>query len=337
MSTALRNFILTFTLCIILFVILGYVFIKDIYPDIKESGQEPEKITVTDWTMPGNGAVTQPEEVTGYSFTEAFFCIDNRNDLCASAVIHVSDAYHSCVRISVPADKHIEIAGMETTVADFYRKNISTEGRMSKSILSLYKSLTGFEIDKYFVVSYSALADIADFMASTSVGALEYTPQSDIKYKDPLYETVSVINPDAEKYVTEKAKKTLTVTKELLTNMYSPGKKDLSDPIVPPESENEVSKMMLSLYKDIFDKIFISGKLSPTSTVTSTLLTCIGNKGTNFSGSELSAYSRYVFASTDTSYSQHSVDYNSYLKGTGMKVLDWENAVSAISKAVKGK
>ncbi|MBQ7645986.1 MAG: hypothetical protein IJS94_01840 [Clostridia bacterium] len=337
MSTALRNFILTFALCMILFIILGYVFIHDIYPDIKESGKEPEQIKVTDWTMPGNAATTAPEQVTGYSFTEAFFCIDNRNELCASAVICVNDAYHSCVRISIPVDKHIEVAGMETTVADFYRKNTSSEGRINRNILSLYKSLTGYEIDKYFVVSYSSLGDIAELFSSTSAGALTYTPQSKIQYKDPLYDTVSVINPDAERYVTENAKVTLTVTKELLTNLYSPGKKDMAYPIVHPDSENEVSKMMLSLYKDIFDKLFISGKVSATSTVTSMLLTCIGNKGTNLSGSELSSYSKYIFASLDSSYSQHSIDYNSYLRGSGMKVLDWENAVPDIARALKSK
>ena len=336
MSTAFRNFILTFVLSIIHFSVVGYVFMRDIYPNIKKREVKAEKIEVTDWTTPPDNGVTVPEKNERFTFTEAFFCLDNNGALCASVIIHVDDYYKTVTKIAIPTDKRVEAAGLEQTVAEFYKKSSSSE-RIGGSMLELYKCLTGYDIDKYFLISYSSLGDILDYISTTSIGTLKYTPSAELKYKDPLYETVSKINPDAEKYVAEPAFKDVELSKKFLMNFGTNGKKDIAYPQVPPESEPEVKKMIDHCYSELFRIIISSGELKITSTVTSSLLTCIGTKGTNLSGSELGTYGKYIFSMTDRDYNVQEFDYSAYLKGVGMRQLDWENAVKALEKRVSGE
>jgi len=203
MKTSLRNFLITFFASVLFFGIAAYFISSFVTATLTDSIEGSpavslEIVTQTTETQPNAeqddifasikgesfnfviiGTDYQPELFGDYNiedtYADTFPEMRNRK-YCADAIVLVrfDKEGRKILVSSIPSDMRLKIDGTFTTLGDVYRDN------GLEFFLDKLTGLTGFEIEKYFVI------DVADFAPLVNIlGGVDFYVPEDMEYSDP--------------------------------------------------------------------------------------------------------------------------------------------------------
>ncbi len=208
MKASLRNFLITFLVSLIIFGIAAYFvsgFVTNTITDTIDGSDTVsfEIVTQTeDSTSESDKPQIPPEEIKGESFTLALIGTDYQPKLfddysveenyagdgfpplrdrtyAADTVVIVrgDKATQTFLFTAVPTDMRLDVDGRIMTLGEvYYEKGL-------EYFMHKLTALTGFELDKYFVVNIGDLADIVN-----TFGGVSFNVPEDMSYEDPAQE-----------------------------------------------------------------------------------------------------------------------------------------------------
>ncbi len=209
MKTSVKNFLITFFVSLIAFGIAAYFISSFVTATLKESFEDIPAVSFDIVTQPSDsqqpddnkpdifdsiqgdsfhfviiGTDYQPELLDDYdvedSYTDGFPKRRNRRyEADAIAVVRFDKESRRILISTLPSSMRLEVNGLITTLGDIYMDN------GLEYFLDKVSALTGFEIDKYFVI------DIDDFSPLiNTIGGVNFNVPENMSYEDPEQELV---------------------------------------------------------------------------------------------------------------------------------------------------
>ena len=147
MSGAVRNFLVMFFLCLLIFGICGHFIATELIPSMINDGDE-DSFVDNDSVLESQPEESVPEYnnendsvVSGASYTFAFLCLGPDDELVSVYLMHVNEGYKSCVSASIPAYSATEVGG--STLNEIYKF------KGSDFLIKKLQYLTGFVVDDH--------------------------------------------------------------------------------------------------------------------------------------------------------------------------------------------
>ncbi|MBE6677914.1 MAG: hypothetical protein E7597_03870 [Ruminococcaceae bacterium] len=195
MSSALRNFIVTFILFLIIFGIGGHVLATNVIPSIISSEANADS---SDDNTDNNENVNLPEENLSDennstnddfdsskicdTYTIAFFGLGVNEELVEIYLIHINKDYKTSTSVSIPGSSTAEVGGF--SFEDLYRKN-GAEFLVNKLLY-----LTGYTIDDYACLKAVDRNGRGHSITDLSKRyTFNYRVNEAFEYPDPSYES----------------------------------------------------------------------------------------------------------------------------------------------------
>ena len=203
LKTSIRNFFITLLASLLIFGVVAYFitnFVTGLLEDSIE-GEPPVSIeiitstdTAEDTTVEGDeiveilgdsftfaiiGTDYQPDVLLDYdveaNYTNSFPLRRNRTYSADSIAIVRADKESRTLLIStIPSNMRLKVDGTFTTLGDiYYQKGVDF-------FVQKLTALTGFEIEKYFVIDVKSFAPILD-----ELGGITFNVPEDMTYSDP--------------------------------------------------------------------------------------------------------------------------------------------------------
>ncbi len=206
MSTAFRNFIITFALAAALFAVVGYMAVNGILEGLfkgNESGSEE----VTDYSYENaesyydgeydNSSMEVPSnEEVGDAYM--IFYEDHQGDLIGAKLLCRNEKSGKMVFENLPVDSTIVVNGYNRPVKEIYRSN------GDDFLCNKLQYVLGLSINSYLTFDTDAMksffteTDICSKYSFEISCSLPY----EVKYEDPAWKEYNEQNPDDIQYIT---------------------------------------------------------------------------------------------------------------------------------------
>ena len=200
MMSAIRNFILTFIMSLLIFGLMAYGLVKFSMSAIQIGGTTDDPVETKEETrgadntegeihedlssLKGNtfsaiivGTDYQPSVFNDYSSkgeSESGFPIEARTiETDAIIFVHFNKETGDMVFSSIPAETRISIGGLSTTLQNLYREKGA--GALADKVMAL----TGLPVDYYVIISAEKFKSLID-----DLGGITYYVATDMKYKN---------------------------------------------------------------------------------------------------------------------------------------------------------
>ncbi|MBQ7821415.1 MAG: LCP family protein, partial [Clostridia bacterium] len=207
MKTSVRNFIITFFASLLIFGVAAYFISSFVSTTLTESFENSPAISLDIITAesdtadsPNNipdvfdsikgesfdfviiGTDYQPELLDDYNvedkYTDGFPKERNREyEADAVAVVRFDKEGKRILISTIPTSMRLEVNGLVTTLGDVYREN------GLEYFLDKLTALTGFELDKYFVIDVNDFAGLIN-----TIGGVNFNVPENMSYSDPEQE-----------------------------------------------------------------------------------------------------------------------------------------------------
>lgn len=188
MSSAFKNFFITFIACLVVFGFVGFKFVYPLLSDVfsvseneqsadasADTSNTDEVSDSSDPTDPLPDVVFDPD---GDVFTCLITCEDDFGRVLGAAFVDSNAMTKRFVYCSIPANVSVyNQAGVLVPVADMFSKNSSV------SVTEAATAMTGIETDYYLAVNRNTLPTLVSLM-----GGAYFDLSFDIKYVDPKYQ-----------------------------------------------------------------------------------------------------------------------------------------------------
>ena len=203
MKVSLRNFLITFFVSILFFGVAAYFISTFVTATLTNSIDGNPAVSLEIITQPIESSVDSEQDdifanIKGESFNFVIIGTDYQPDLFndyeiedtyvetfpemrnreysadAIAIVRFDKEGRKVLISSVPSNMRLKVDGSFTTLGDIYREN------GLEFLLDKLTGLTGFEIDKYFVIDVADLAPLVDIFDGVDFYVLE-----DMSYSDP--------------------------------------------------------------------------------------------------------------------------------------------------------
>lgn len=228
MKTSVRNFIITFLAALLIFGIAAYFISSFVTATLTESIEGTPAVSLEIITETADTSQNDPDtpdvfdSIKGESFnfviigtdyqpnvlddydveskyTDGFPAERNR-EYCADAVAVVRfDKEGKRLLIStIPTSMRLEVSGLVTTLGDIY-----VEYGL-EFFLNKLTALTGFELDKYFVIDVKNFAPLIN-----TIGGVTFTVPEDMSYSDPEQDLTIELKKGSQYINGEKAEQLL--------------------------------------------------------------------------------------------------------------------------------
>lgn len=323
MSTAFRNFIITFALAVTLFAVVGYMAVNGILDGLFKN-TEPVSDESTDYSYENaesyykgeygesNVDIPSTEEIG-----EAYmvFYEDQNEDLVGAKFLCVNEESGKLIYETLPLDSTIVVNGYNRTVKEIYRSNGEEYlcGKLQYVLGVSVKSYVVFDtaaMKKLFIETN--LCDEYDFKISCN---LPY----EVKYEDPEMKEYNEQNPDDIQYITLAGDTVISAenAQYIFENI--------------PEDENDAkaaSKMFGKIYEKVFTTIFANKDFTNASSSVASFFKCFKN-----STLQEDKYSVFV-GIYDGSY---AVSGFSELSSMAGKELNWSTLPKTLESALKAE
>lgn len=203
LKSSARNFIITFFVSLIVFGVAAYFVSSFVTSTLTESFEDKDAVSLDIITVESNteqngedasdvfdsikgesfdfviiGTDYQPDILNDYDieskYTDGFPKRRNREYKAdAVAVVRFDKEGKKLLISTIPTTMRLEVGGIITTLGDVYREN------GLEYFLDKLTALTGFELDKYFVI------DINDFPALiNTIGGVNFNVPENMSYED---------------------------------------------------------------------------------------------------------------------------------------------------------
>lgn len=313
MSSAFKNFFITFVVFLLVFGFLGF---KYVYPwlsgVVSFEGDEESTDVSSDGESQTENDVSYsddaPVDEQGDIFTALIMCEDANGEVLAAAFVDANGMTKRFVYCSIPVTAKVYSAnGYEQPISYAYSANGSV------SIPDSVTSITGVQTDYFISINRTSLAVLVSQMS----GAY-YNLSYDVKYVRPKYQEIFVDGqlpegvteyPD-DYYVLIPAGR-VELTEETLTDLLA----------YNPNSDGSVyNDMYLDICKSLLSQFF--NEQSSNMRDASKLLTVVNSARTNIRREDIELHLDTIFT------------YNTYqLKNCTFYPNSWENTVKYIREA----
>lgn len=303
MLAALRNFFISFFLCLLVFGFVGYKYIWPTVSDMvdftdKTTSAETPSDAESSTDTSGSEFVPDPN---GRTMTVAFVCKNSSDEVCGVHFARSNEGTRRFTFCSIPVStKVINSVGVEVPI-DYYFEEATTA-----QIKSKLASLTGFDVDRVVVVDMPAAKQLVSKLSDPY-----FDVSRTIRYKNPIYAgTDYPAGSEPENYYitvsTSRCKLDEHLTDAILTgNITATG--------------ISVESVMGELY----DSLFVQ------------FMTNAGTKRNNAALSQLLNYVRTDITVSDIeTYGDMFFTYDEYQNVTTVEYpMDWATAVKAFRQA----
>ena len=310
MSSAFKNFIITFLICLLIFSILGTMAHKALMEGFdnfgKSSGQDDESSDAT------SEAVSQPEPENndvdngGDVFTAVVLCVDEDNKVVNCAFIDANERTGKYIRCEIPPETRISCEyGSSIPIAYLF-------GTMSPDTVCNYVSaMTGIETDYCFRFQKDDMGTIAGLMSAPSIKLSSPVRiplfDEDEELEDDEADTEGDVSEEGEeneddKYVViendDNGKVNLNKSTEGKSNLewLLESEKD--------ESGSSRNKMYHDISKALFDNFFVDQASTKKVSVLTKLMSISDN---NFNSNAANQHIEAMFSNAKFDY--HSPTY----------------------------
>lgn len=260
MSTAFRNFIITFALAAVLFGVIGYMAVNGILDGLFKGSTSTSEDT-TEYSYENaesyyNGEYDGSDEIipSTEEFAEVYmvFFEDHMNELVGSKIICVNEKSGKMIFENMPINSTIVVNGYNRTVKEIYKSN------GEEYLCGKLQYVLGVGVKSYVVFSLDAMKEL---FVETKLGE-EYNVEIkcdlpyEVKYEDPEMKDYNEQNPDDIQYVTLAGEVVL-----------SPENAPYIFENIPEDSidSKAASVMFGQIYESVFSKFFSNNELKEKS------------------------------------------------------------------------
>lgn len=251
MSTAFRNFIITFALAAALFAVVAYMAVNGILDGLfNGNGNHSEDLTDYSYDKPetyfsGEYDESQSEIPTIEEFGEAYviFYEDHQSELISAKLICVNEKSGKLVYETLPSNSTIVVNGYNRTVKEIYKTN-GVEylcGKLQYVLGVGVKSCVVFDT-KAMVELFTESTLLTDYELEINCN-LPY----EVKYEDPEMKDYNEQNPDDIQYITLAGD--AIITKENAKYIFEDVPEDAHD-------AKAASAMFSQIYDNVFNSLF---------------------------------------------------------------------------------
>lgn len=323
MSSAFKNFFITFVVFLLVFGFLGFKYVYPLlsgfvsFEDDEEStdvSSDGESQTENDVSYSDDAPVDEQGDI----FTALIMCEDDNGEVLAAAFVDANGMTKRFVYCSIPVTAKVYSAnGYEQPISYAYSANGSV------SIPDSVTSITGVQTDYFISINRTSLAVLVSQMS----GAY-YNLITDVIYIRPKYQEIFVDGqfpegvteyPD-DYYVFIPAGR-VELTEETLTDLlaYNPKYDPNYDPNSDGPDYNE-NERYLEICKSLLSQFFNEQSINMRDV--SKLLTVVNSARTNIRREDIELHLDTIFT------------YNTYqLKNCTFYPNSWENTVKYIREA----
>ncbi len=314
MSSAFKNFFITFMVCLLVFGFVGFKFVYPLLTDVLsvDGGEESSDVSgslsdagdVSDTSESDtSGPVDSVFDPDGDVFTCVITCEDNSGRVLASAFVDSNAMTKRFVYCRIPVNTSVyNQAGVLVPIADMFSKNSST------AVPDAATAMTGIETDYYLAVTRNTLPTLVSLMS----GAY-YDLNFDIKYVDPKYHNyVPEAGADLpEDYYVFIPQGRVTLDQSMLSKLLDYN---------PNLDGSEYNTVYLSICRSLAEQFFSSQAQNLKST--DKLARLLTASRTNLTGDAVSKHLDTIFSCN--SFQRKTLDY---------PVNNWSKAVKLIREA----
>lgn len=317
MSTAFRNFIITFALACALFAVVGYIVVNGVLDGLFNKGEGASE-DVTEYSYEnlesyyeGEYNASEEEIPSAEEFGESFvvFFEDHLNELCGAKYICINEENGKMVFENIPLNSTIVVNGYSKTIKDAYKTN-GVEFLVQK-----FKYVFGVEVSAYMVSNVKTLQSF--FSEGGLAKKLGIEMSCSLPYGIVDSSTVSTENPDEITYVINPGDVVLTPKNAKYIFEYIP--EDTYD-------SQSASKMFAQIGENVFKAVFSNNTMKDNSDYLKKFFTSC--KQSTF-GSEKYGV---LFGIYDGSYQVSGLSTLSSMAG---KDLNWSTLPKSLESALK--
>ncbi len=270
MSTAFRNFIITFALAAVLFAVVSYMAVNGILEglfsgidsgseDLTEYSYENAE-SYYDGEYDGSEEVIPSTDEFGNSYV--VFYEDHNNELINAKFLCVNEETGKLVFETIPVESSLTVNGYTRSVKEVYASN------GEKYLCGKLQYVLGVNVRGYVVLDTESMNR---FFTETTIckdNEIEITCNLpyEVKYEDPEMKEYNEQNPDDIQYVTLAGEAVLTP--ENATAIFTE---------IPEDSYDSAaaSEMFGQIYDNVFKSMFSNEKIRNSSDVVSDFFSCI--------------------------------------------------------------
>lgn len=309
MSTSLRNFLITFGVCIVLFGLLGWLVI---YPAINGSINTSEDESTTeensDDTSKDDSNSGSTDIVEGDTFTAVIVGKSSDGQVVSIMFFRSNETTKHFSYCFIPTDlKMVNSVGVDVPL------KILLADLNGDEVAQRISAATGMQVDYYAILGTDELSDVVAKMSSPSIEIA-----ADIKYINPERAGEAALYETSEE-----------IPEEFYINIGQ-GKKSLNNELIKQlldfDAGNEYKAQTKYMYETIFTQFFTDAGTKNT-TASYALLNDITN--TNITSGVLDESKDIIF--TYDSYQLTQVIYPT--KSSASTAYDWEKAIKRFKEA----
>ena len=259
MSTAFRNFIITFALAVALFAVVGYLAVNGVLDGLFKGGETVSTDTTeysyenTESYYDGEYAGSEDEVPSTKDFGDFYvvFYEDHLDNLTEVKILCVNEETGKVVFEEVPLNSTIVVNGYNRTVSDIYKTNGESYlcGKLGYVFGVSVKGYMTFDTEA--MLSFFTLTTLCEEYELEIECNLPY----EVKYEDPEMKDYNEQNPDDIQYVTLAGD--AVITAENATAIFENVPEDTYD-------SKAASLMFSQIYDTVFKTVFAKTEIRDT-------------------------------------------------------------------------
>ncbi len=313
MSSAFRNFFITFAVCLLIFGFFGLKYVGPMLNDLVDftdmgdtSGEESTEVSndTSEETSQATPVVDNDFDEDGDVFTAVVMCVDSNNRAINTAFIDANGKTKQYIYCTVPTNvKGINNVGVTVPVGDLF-STMTLE-----AICDKMTSMTGIETQYCLRFDRDGVREMAKLVPGASITLNEeiifinpeyedYVPEEGEDYPDDYYITIS--NVDGKVLLNEK--------------LNGKTKLDWLMEYNPNANGEEYNALYSLIAKSVLNQFLKNGSLMSTSTMS----TVIKNCETNLTTDDATEHLATIFSRDDFKYTEM------------IYPASWESAVSKL-------
>ncbi len=321
MSTAFRNFIITFALAAALFAVIGYMVVSGVLDGLFKSGENASG-DETEYSYEnaesyykGEYDASEEEIPSSEAIGESYivFYEDHLGELNGAKFICVNEKNGKLVQETLPITSTIVVNGYNRTIKEIYESN------GEEFLCGKLQYIFGVSVNSYVVFTPESMIELfskTDIFEKLEIEISCNLPYQ-VKYEDPEMKDYNDQNPDDIQYITLAGE--AVITAENAQYIFDNVPEDSYD-------SKAASTMFSQIYDSVFTSAFSNEKLKNTSSSVERFFGCFERcsiKSEKYS---------VLFGIYDGSYEKVNFSDLSAMSG---KELNWSVLPSSLEAALK--